>query len=369
MARTGSKRLEALTTIGTLLAPKAKSLAKSVAIAFTDPVAYLAAHEERMNDRGIDEPEEGLAWIALIDALQDAKALVEIDWKTDAENVEWAIKKLHKQFQLPKVDDPDLDERSTWELLEIAGALLRKKKLQLAHLDMHSDAYCLVNVPLSKFAMLASLAKKARYGTADAFGSDLIEATKERVARMKKHEREEAKESARKPPPYRFFQKGKNHRAIQTHTRALDAEFEAPGMRRYENHYFSSPKETKAAAKKLIASWRADGFREISPEVALARPRQGTGAYLGWIGPFASDAHYFLENKKIVRCIALRGDAVMSTGGIVGKDFGELTSLRHSKNAEKAFADDLARLRATKFYQPIERDGLMALYAKKRRSR
>lgn len=84
-------RLEALLSIARLLAPSARSLPGVVTQAATQPAAYHRAHAARLAERNIDAPGPSLPWIALVDGLIAAAACHEIDWKTDAENVAWAI--------------------------------------------------------------------------------------------------------------------------------------------------------------------------------------------------------------------------------------------------------------------------------------
>ena len=67
-------------------------------------------------------------------------------------------------------------------MLEQAGAALRKHGLQLVQLDIGSDAYCVVMVPIAHVAAVARLAKRAGYGEAKSLGDALAAAKRERVA-------------------------------------------------------------------------------------------------------------------------------------------------------------------------------------------
>src|SRR5262249_20303129 len=157
-----------------------------------------------------------------------------------------------------------LDERSTWEMLELAGIALRKKKLQLAQLDMGTDAFPLVVVPLAKFATLTRLAKRAKYNEANAFGDHLAAAQKERLAQMKKDEH--AKKKPKAPElPWAVYAKGRQTWSIQVAPIAFLAGYEKPGVKRYEDHYFSSKAECATAAKRRVAAWKADGFVKLTP--------------------------------------------------------------------------------------------------------
>src|SRR5262245_46139417 len=142
---TSTRAKDALIEIARTLAPRATST--QVALAATNPAAYIAKHRARLADRSIDKPYAGLPWIALVDALIAAQACIEMDWKTDAENVAWALGKITTPVKVPaKVRaaiEHESDDRSTWELLELAGTALRPHGVQLAYLDISSDSFCL----------------------------------------------------------------------------------------------------------------------------------------------------------------------------------------------------------------------------------
>ena len=195
-----STRRDALLAIARLLAPSARRIPGAVTQAATQPAAYHRAHAARLAERNIDVPGPSLPWIALVDGLIAAKACHEIDWKTDAENVAWAIGTVRGvprgAFAWMK-QETDLDDRSTWELLEMSGQRLREGGLQLAQLDISSDSHCLVVVAVADAPKLVALAKTARFGDVDLFGDDLAAATKDRIARQKRDAAEEKREAAR----------------------------------------------------------------------------------------------------------------------------------------------------------------------------
>jgi hypothetical protein len=115
-----------------------------------------------------------------------------------------------KGFKLPAGDD----DRTTWEALEEAGEALRKKKLQLVQLDMESDAYPLVVVPIAKAAELAKLATQAKYGKAKQFGDALAAARKDRIARVAKLAKENALPSKVATSRYVHYARGDEWRWI-----------------------------------------------------------------------------------------------------------------------------------------------------------
>ncbi len=89
-----------LAELAALLAPGDAKVAAAVALATTDPTAYLAKYAARLRERAIDRVRPDLAWIALIDALGLAKRLAEIDHRAAYEDVTFAINRL---ASLPKL--------------------------------------------------------------------------------------------------------------------------------------------------------------------------------------------------------------------------------------------------------------------------
>jgi hypothetical protein len=366
-----SSKLESLLALARLIAPNAKRVAAEVTQAVEQPATYFKAHRKRLDDRNIDKPTKDLPWIALVDALTVARSLVEIDWKTSGEDIAWNLEKLVPKKTvawLAKIDPVD-DDRSTLELLELTGQkLLASDKLQLASLDIGSDSFCLVVVPADRAKTLVASAKAAGYGSADLFtGKGLAAATHERVARDKRNRKEaerEAKRQANAVDDFIYFARGNATWYLTQAQLAFDTGYEAPKVKFYRNHYFKDARQRAAAAKKQISEWKSEGFRSVDRATYLSLAKT-KGAYIGWVAPFPTAAHYWLENKKIVRCLALEGDAVVSLNGMVGRSFGELQSYTHFKSAELAATDHaatVARYNATSFYKPITRDAVVKLY-------
>jgi hypothetical protein len=367
-------RLDALLAIGSLLAPKAKTLAAGVTQAFEDPAAYLAAHAKRMDDRSIDEPQDNLPWIALIDALGDARVLAEIDWKFGGEDIAYNLEQLRgfpkRAVKWLRALDEN-DDRSTLELLEVCGQrLLAEQELQLAHIDMDSDSYCLVAIPAASAGRLVALAKRARYGQAVLFtGKGLAAAKREREALEKRDRERAARDAKRKEPEVGYYARGKATWWIRVAPLAFDTCYETPSVKYFASHYgFKRAKDCAARAREQVAAWEEEGFESVD-EATFTKLARSTTAYIGWTGPFPKDARYYVENKRIIRCIAQRGDALWSSGGVLGKDFAELQSFTHFKSSElaaKAVAAEIARHDSTSFYKPIERAELIARYKQAR---
>lgn len=364
-------RLDSLVAIAQLLAPKSKRVVSDVTQAFENPKAYFKAHRKRLDERNIDKPDKDLPWIALVDALIAAKGLVEIDWKTAADDLHWNLGKLGRKKEtawLSKID-PITDDRSTLELLEETGQrLLASHQLQLAALDIGSDSYCLVIIPAAIAKQLVALAKAAKFGDADLFtGKGLAAAKRERLAREKRDRAEAAKQEKREAErvkAYKYFARGKETKCLIVHPMAVDTEHEGPGKKFYANHYFKEKGASARFGREQIDEWKGGGFKEVDRETFLKLGIAKT-AYIGWVGPFPQYAHYWLENKKIVRALDLVGDAIWSAGGLVGKNFAELQTYQHYKTqqlAAAAYEAELNRYISTSFYKPISRAALVKLY-------
>ena len=157
---------DALIAIAALLAPDEPGVADQVAHAHHDPNAYLQAHADRLDERGIDEPIPNLAWIALIDALTDRGLLAEVDWKEPAEEIIAQLRGLRSSPSRPEAwawgDHTDTD-RPTYDFLELAGDTLRSAGTALAVLDIESDCYPLVLLPAVRASELVDLATTAGF--------------------------------------------------------------------------------------------------------------------------------------------------------------------------------------------------------------
>ena len=359
--KTDDQRLQALLAIAELLAPRAREIATAITEAVRAPGDYLAAHAARMNERAISAPPPNLPWIALIDALGEAGALVELDWKTEAEDVEAAVRALAKGFRLPAGDD----DRSTWELLEEAAQALRKKRLQLAQLDMGSDAYPLVVVPIDRFATLETLAERCGFGAVRAFGDQLDLAREDRIARA----RPPGKTTGR-----RSFTRGDDACSIETFASAdgMNARFEAsfagPAGTYATIHYFPGDASARRAADQEVRAWLADGFREGAAPGGASRGTRKAA----WIGPFPEDGRYFAEGKRKVSCLARRGDAVWVADGVAPTHFGQEQIFHHARSAQAAARDLAERIKdytTSGYFDAVEitRDEAIARYARKRR--
>lgn len=361
--------MAATLAIGAALAPRSRRLAARVELAFRDPRAYLRAHARRAADRGIEAPIASLPWIALIDALIEARACVEIDWKSDAETVAWAIGKLRAAPRGACAwmkQDRELADRSTWELLELAGGKLVARGLTLASLDMDADNYCLVVLAPDVAAQVARLARQAGYGGLDRFtGTKLAAARKARVAAVAKHRRE----AARRAPALkcRIFVRGVGAaRERYTITRARLAcllGYQDAESNIHASHGFQRPAACATFARREMARRKAEGYRLVKDEPAIHHV-----AYIGWVGPFPEDALYLLEPGGLVNAFALRGTVLWKTRATIGRGFAERSEFTHYDTAEAASRALQAELdsRTPRYgFRPIARAALLKRYRAK----
>lgn len=158
---------EALLAIADMLAPGERAVVDQVTSAHDDPEAYVRAHAGRLAERGIDEPEPELAWIALVDALTDHDLLAEVDWKEADADVVDQLRSLRSSPAKPRTwawwpEHAD-NELSTYEFLQLAGDRLLENGTALAVLDIDSDCYPLVLLPAERSAELVTLATTAGF--------------------------------------------------------------------------------------------------------------------------------------------------------------------------------------------------------------
>ena len=368
-----SKQLDALTAIAGLLAPGAKRTG-DLAKAWDDPDDYADDHAAELELRGVDGPVDHLPWLALIELLAHADALVELDTDAapDPEALRRAIERLEGcprgAFAWMK-HDAELAERSTAELLELAGKALLAKRVQLVQLGGEALRLCLVVVPAARAAELVKLVKLAGYGDAALLtGARLTKATKDRTIAAKRATRKAGARNGQRPAQaLRYFARGKETWTLSVPDAGADAEakyetcYEKPRVKYYVHHYFDDAAAARAGLKRQVAEWVAGGFRELDHAAFAALPHAET-AYINWTGPFPEDASYVVEGKEIVRCLELRGDAIIESAGTIGYNFGELQSVYHCKTAAAAAKRHAQHLAADAHFPAIARGEVIKRY-------
>ncbi|MFJ8759097.1 DUF6630 family protein [Streptomyces cyaneofuscatus] len=155
----------ALAAIASLLAPGHPSVADEVLRAHDSPHGYVSAFGDRLDLRGIDEPVDNLAWIALIDGLDARGLLAEFDWKEDAQEIRSQLRSLESR---PSVDPWVLFEDAEMLLpaeafLHACGRHYRETGAALAVLDIASDCYPVVGLRAARTEELTTLAARAGF--------------------------------------------------------------------------------------------------------------------------------------------------------------------------------------------------------------
>ena len=142
-----------------------KKIAAEVAMAIDTPDAYVekyVAQYEVLEDLEIAD----VPWIGMIEALNDARRLAEVDWKEAGSEICAWLEALggaagKRALKPARAEGEELDERPTHEALERFGQLLGTVKLGLIALDKGSDSYALCVVPIARVAPLQKLARSA----------------------------------------------------------------------------------------------------------------------------------------------------------------------------------------------------------------
>jgi hypothetical protein len=317
------KQLAASLKLATIFAnAKGKQLVPEVTQAFESPAEYVKHHAAALRKRNVTGPSPLLPWLAVIDGLGRAKCCAGIDWKSRAQDVALAIHALGGPKKPKWLKDGSLHDRSTWEILELAGKELKASGKQLASLDTASDEYNLVMFGRKKLVEVKKLVKQAGQQVEFFDGSQLGAATAQRK------ERDAAKPTPPPPPeiaPTVFGRRGES-RTLRVAQTGLTIERQSKKVNEITMHVFPDAARTAAFAKGLVEGWLDEGYRPISGLEAKRYPKHSGD----FVGPFAADARYFIEKRgklKIVRGWALRGDTVWSAMGIVGSSFGELVNM------------------------------------------
>ena len=146
------------------------SLAEDIRLAIVNPDEYVSSFRERLRGRSIEKPRSDLPWIALVNGLEDRGRLRELDWKEAPDDVTWKVDHL-----LP--DQPVRPDRWAWvataeweeklphDLLPAIAAHLAAEGLTVVTLDIDSDSYPMMVLPVGQVERCQELAQLAGYGT------------------------------------------------------------------------------------------------------------------------------------------------------------------------------------------------------------
>ena len=127
-----------------------QALAKRVALALSDPKAFVARHAKTLAARGVSKPVPRLPLLVVLDGLEARKRVALIDWKTRAEDVVFALSRLRAPVKIDggwmdAFDEDALDDLSTERVLQAIAAQLAPA-VTMVNLDTESDQLAIVLV-------------------------------------------------------------------------------------------------------------------------------------------------------------------------------------------------------------------------------
>ncbi|CAM4427183.1 hypothetical protein FHS16_003696 [Paenibacillus endophyticus] len=169
-------KLAALLALSRRLSAGNEDIVQEVSDAYLAPVEYCEKWQDRLDDRGITGPMEGLPWIALVDALIEERLADEMDWKSEGSTVLYVTRRLIARKQLLPHDKDwsefEYDEQQrTEKMLETMKTKLEAYGIALACMDMESDSYVLIAVRAEQLGELKQLAHTAGYRIGNHFSS------------------------------------------------------------------------------------------------------------------------------------------------------------------------------------------------------
>ncbi len=149
------------------LAPDDPSLLDEVRLAVDDPADYVRRFRERLALRGIRKPEPGLPWIALVDGLEERQRLAEFDWKEDPVAIMDGLDDILGEDSLDwdSILAEDEEKLPCHEFLPLVGRRLRERGLALVCVDIQSDCYPVLAVPIGRLERVRRLAAESGYGS------------------------------------------------------------------------------------------------------------------------------------------------------------------------------------------------------------
>jgi predicted DNA-binding WGR domain protein len=183
-----AKRRTALLALATALGGRrGAKIADEVARAGDDPARYLATTKHELFEDWDDDDTDELPWLALIEALDHADRLAEVDWKEAGTEILAGLERIGGapvKRALRAAHEPELDQRRTDEALALFGKLLGAAGYALLVLDKSSDSFALVVVPVAEVRALVALARAAGESIEHWTGKDLAKLEAERARKL-----------------------------------------------------------------------------------------------------------------------------------------------------------------------------------------
>ncbi|MEG0938559.1 DUF6630 family protein [Comamonas sp.] len=140
-------------------------LGAEVQLALIQSDQYFSRFANDLTQRGIDSPQEVSAWLALVDGLQRREQNVELDWRLDLDELISSLSQLRTVKELGLVFDDLMADDAASEMagedaLGKAAIWLRSKGLALVCMDIDSDSYPLMLLPLERVDAIKVLAER-----------------------------------------------------------------------------------------------------------------------------------------------------------------------------------------------------------------
>ncbi|MGN0483075.1 MAG: DUF6630 family protein [Lachnospiraceae bacterium] len=149
-----------------------KKIKEKIVFCIKNPQDYYDRNEDRFAERGLeyemseeDEIDEDMltveemAWIGLVDELEESRNAFEFDFKVELEEFIWGMEQI-KLFDKSLLENVELNEdESIIEWTEILDKALAKDNMTLIGFDIDSDSYVISLCEKEKYSKLCSFAE------------------------------------------------------------------------------------------------------------------------------------------------------------------------------------------------------------------
>ncbi len=143
-----------------------EKLAAELVESDTDPEGFFAKHREaHFSKRGLNAVHPKQTLLYMLNVLGENNFVFELDWKADAEELNYALKEMSRgviEEDLISEDDED-DAEGMFELIDIAEELLGEMDYGILHLDIESDSHPIALVTLDKLDILDEMSTDLFY--------------------------------------------------------------------------------------------------------------------------------------------------------------------------------------------------------------
>jgi len=140
----------------------ATKISESVYQSAIAPVKYFDGNQAFMKSLNIDEPTRDLYKTILCELLEQNDYLFTLDWKFTPEDLQYAIDTLSKGIcNIPLLDEAKVNH-NTQKIFAIANQLCQQKGFRLMNIDLDSDNFNIILLPLNQCADVSYYAKECR---------------------------------------------------------------------------------------------------------------------------------------------------------------------------------------------------------------